>query len=113
VPTSTIAISPDGHGGWQVIAAYPAARVCSTRPQQPNPTAVEGIDAGVREVFTDTSGRRYCAGQYERIAVRAERDRARGKARNKLRAVRATTQPPALLQRRRAGSNGTIWAARN
>ena len=40
------------------------------------------------EVFTDTAGRRYGAGQYQRIAARAERDRARGKARNKLRAVR-------------------------
>lgn len=32
VPTSTIEISPDGRGGWQVIAAYPDKRVCSTRP---------------------------------------------------------------------------------
>jgi IS605 OrfB family transposase len=88
VPTSTIEIAPDGRGSWQVIAAYPAARVCSTRPQQPSITAVEGIDAGVSEVFTDTTGRRYGAGQYEQIAARAERDRARGTARNKLRAVR-------------------------
>src|SRR5690242_9284073 len=49
---------------------------------------VEGIDAGVSEVFTDTSGRRYGANQYQRIAARAERDCARGRARNKLRAVR-------------------------
>jgi IS605 OrfB family transposase len=89
VPTSTIEISPDGRGGWQVIAAYPAQRVCSTRPQQTSMTAVEGIDAGVSEVFTDTAGRRYGGGQYQRIAARAERDRVRGKARNKLRAVRA------------------------
>jgi IS605 OrfB family transposase len=88
LPTSTIEISPDGRGGWQVIAAYPPARVCSTRPRRQKLTAVEGIDAGVSEVFTDTSGRRYGAGQYEQIAARAERDRARIKARNKLRAVR-------------------------
>jgi hypothetical protein len=88
VPVSTIEISPDGHAGWQVIAAYPANRVCSTRPRHNRLAAVEGIDAGVSEVFTDTNGRRYGAGQYERIAARAERDRARGRARNKLRAVR-------------------------
>jgi hypothetical protein len=88
VPTSTIQISPDGRGGWQVIAAYPAQRVCSARPRHNRLAAVEGIDAGVSEVFTDTNGRRYGAGQYERIAKRAERDRARGRARNKLRAVR-------------------------
>ncbi len=88
VPTSTIQISPDGLGGWQVIAAYPADRVSSIRPQQPDPTSVEGIDAGVSEVFTDTRGRRYRAGQYEMVAARAERDSARGKARNKLRKVR-------------------------
>jgi Putative transposase DNA-binding domain len=88
VPVSTIEISPDRCGGWQVIAAYPAKRVCSTRPQAPTLTRVDGIDAGVSEVFTDTAGRRYGAGQYQRIAARAERDRARGKARNKLRAVR-------------------------
>jgi hypothetical protein len=88
VPTSTIEISPDGRGGWQVIAAYPAKRVCSTRPGHKRLAAFEGIDAGVSEVFTDTNGRRYGTGQYQRIAKRAERDRARGKARNKLRAVR-------------------------
>ena len=88
VPTSTIEIRGDGRGGWQVTAAYPANRVCSMRPRRKTPTAVEGIDAGVTEVFTDTSGRRYGTGQYKRIAARAERDRARGKARNKLRALR-------------------------
>ena len=88
VPTSTIEISPDGRGGWQVIAAYPAARVCSTRPRRRKLTRLEGIDAGVSEVFTDTSGRRYGTGQYEQIAARAQRDRDRGKARGKLRAVR-------------------------
>jgi hypothetical protein len=88
VPVSTIEISPDRWGGWHVIAAYPAQRVCSTRPQAPKLTRVDGIDAGVTEVFTDTAGRRYGAGQYQRIAARAERDRARGKVRNKLRAVR-------------------------
>jgi IS605 OrfB family transposase len=88
VPTSTIQIGPDGRGGWQVIAAYPAQQVCSTRPRHHTLTQAEGIDAGVSEVFTDTAGRRYGAGQYQRIAARAERDRARGKARNKLRAVR-------------------------
>jgi hypothetical protein len=77
VPTSTIEISPDGRGGWQVIAAYPAMRVCSTRPGHKRLAAVEGIDAGVSEVFTDTNGRRYGTGQYQRIAKRAERDRAR------------------------------------
>jgi IS605 OrfB family transposase len=71
-----------------VIAAYSAHRVSSVRPQQPNPTSVEGIDAGVSEVFTDTSGRNYGAGQYEQVAARAERDRTRGKARNNLRSVR-------------------------
>lgn len=75
-------------GGWQVIAAYLAHRVASTRPQQPDPTPAEGIDAAMSEVFTTTDGRRFGAGQYEKIAARAERDRARGKARNKLRAVR-------------------------
>jgi IS605 OrfB family transposase len=88
VPTSTIEIRPNGRGGWQVIAAYPAQQVCSTRPQQDNISVVEGIDAGVSEVFTTTDGRRFGVGQYERIAARAERDRTRGRARNKLRAVR-------------------------
>jgi IS605 OrfB family transposase len=88
VPTSTIEISPDGRGGWQVIAAYPARRVCSTRPRRTELTRIEGIDAGVSEVFTDTSGRRYGVGQYECIAARVERDCARARARNKLRAVR-------------------------
>jgi transposase len=88
VPTSTIQIGPDGRGGWEVIAAYSAQRVCSTRPQHQTLTRAEGIDAGVSEVFTDTTGRRYGAGQYQRIAIRAERARTRGKARNKLRAVR-------------------------
>jgi IS605 OrfB family transposase len=88
VPSSTIHISPDGRGGWQVSAAYPAKQVCSTRPRHNKLTRIEGIDAGVREVFTTTDGRRFGAGQYTRIAARAERDRARGKARNKLRAVR-------------------------
>jgi Putative transposase DNA-binding domain len=88
VPTSTIEIRPDGRGGWQVIAAYPAKRVCSRRPRHDGLTPVEGIDAGVSEVFTTTSGKRFGAGQYETIAARAERDCARGKARNKLRAVR-------------------------
>src|SRR6478735_1591254 len=88
VPTSTIEICPDGLGRWQVIAAYSAKRVCSTRPQHQNLTPVDGIDAGVSEVFTTTDGRRFGAGQYEEIAARAERDKARGMARNKLRAVR-------------------------
>jgi IS605 OrfB family transposase len=87
-PSSTIEISPVGLGSWQVIAAYPAKRVCSTRPRHQNLTRIEGIDAGVSEVFTDSSGRRYGAGQYDRIAARAERDCARSRARNKLRAVR-------------------------
>jgi IS605 OrfB family transposase len=88
VPTSTIEISPDGRGGWQVIAAYPAKRVCSTRPRHKNLTPKDGIDAGVSEVFTTTDGRRFGTGQYKTIAKRAERDRARSKARSKLRAVR-------------------------
>jgi IS605 OrfB family transposase len=88
VPASTIQIGPDGRGGWQVIAAYSATRVSSTRPRHHNLVAMEGVDAGVREVFTDTSGRRFGVGQYEVIANRAERDRTRGKARHKLRAVR-------------------------
>jgi hypothetical protein len=87
VPASTIQISPDDRGGWQVIAAYPAHRVCSTRPKKPSPTAIDGIDAGVSEVFTTTGGQRFGVGQYQQIAARAERDRVRGKARNKLRAV--------------------------
>ncbi|MDT5350484.1 MAG: hypothetical protein QOH91_3771 [Mycobacterium sp.] len=86
VPSSTIEIRPDRHGGWHVIAAYPASKVCSTRPCHTDRTQIDGIDAGVSEVFTDTTGRRYGAGQYTKIATRAERDRARGKARNKLRA---------------------------
>ena len=88
VPTSTIQILTDARGSWQVIAAYSAERVCSTRPRRRTITPAEGIDAGVREVFTTTDGRRFGAGQYRRIAMRAERDRARGKARNKLRTVR-------------------------
>jgi IS605 OrfB family transposase len=88
VPTSTIEISPDGRGGWQVIAAYPAKQVSSTRPRNRKLTRIDGIDAGVSEVFTDTAGNRYGAGQYQHIMSRAERDCARGKARNKLRAVR-------------------------
>lgn len=88
MPRSTIAITPDGRGGWSVTAAYPASQVSSVRPHKPNPTPVEGIDAGVSEVFTTTDGRRFGEGQYAVIATRAERDRARGKARNKLRGVR-------------------------
>jgi IS605 OrfB family transposase len=88
VPSSTIEISPDGRRGWQVIAAYPAKRVCSTRPRHLNLTPIDGIDAGVSEVFTNTDGRCFGAGQYQTIAKRAERDRARSKARSKLRAVR-------------------------
>jgi hypothetical protein len=88
IPTSTIEISPDGCGGWQITAAYRAQRVCSTRPRRRKLTPVEGIDAGVREVFTTTDGRRFGVGQYQRITARAERDSVRGKARNKLRAVR-------------------------
>lgn len=89
LPTSTIEIRhDDAHGGWYVTAAYPAAKVCSTRPRNKTLTRIDGIDAGVTEVFTTTTGRRYGAGQYTKIAARAERDRARGKARNKLRAVR-------------------------
>ena len=88
LPTSTIEIRPDGRGRWQVIAVYPAHQVASIRPQQPNPAPLEGIDAGVTEVFTTTGGRRFGEGQYTKIAGRAERDRARGKARNQLRAVR-------------------------
>jgi hypothetical protein len=86
VPSSTIEIRPDRHGGWHVIAAYPASKVRCTRPCHTDRTQIDGIDAGVSEVFTDTTGRRYGAGQYTKIATRAERDRARGKARNKLRA---------------------------
>jgi IS605 OrfB family transposase len=88
VPTSTIQISPSGQGQWSVTAAYAAHTVSSIRPQHPKPAPVDGIDAGVTEVFTTTEGRRFGVGQYQKIAARAERDRARGKARNKLRAVR-------------------------
>jgi IS605 OrfB family transposase len=108
VPTSTIEISPDGRGGWRVIAAYAAHRVASTRPQQPDPVPVEGIDAGVSEVFTTTDGRRFGAGQYERVAARAERDRARGKARHKLRDVRARH----LARAAAAAETGDAAAAR-
>jgi IS605 OrfB family transposase len=86
-PRSTVAITRDGRGGWMVTAAYPARQVSSVRPQLPHPLPVEAIDAGVTEVFTTTSGRRFGDGQYAVIAARAERDRARGKARNKLRGV--------------------------
>jgi hypothetical protein len=110
VPTSTIEISPDGRGGWQVIAAYPAKRVCSTRPQHKNLTPKEGIDAGVSEVFTTSDGRRFGAGQYECIAKRAERDRARGKTRNKLRAVRNRHLARASAARE-AGDVATAHAA--
>ena len=72
VPSSTIEITPDGRGGWLVVAAYPAKQVCSTRSRSQQLTRVEGIDAGVSEVFTDTSGRRYGTGQYQSIAARAE-----------------------------------------
>ena len=111
VPTSTIQIISDGGEAWQVVAAYPARRVSSVRPQQPNPTLVDGIDAGVSEVFTDTSGRRFGAGQYTKIAVRAERARARGKARNKLRAVhdRHLARAAAAAE---AGSHAAACAAR-
>jgi Putative transposase DNA-binding domain len=87
VPTSTIHVTAHAHG-WSVIAAYPAHAVSSTRPNKPHRTPVDGIDAGVSEVFTTTGGRRFGAGQYATISARAERDRARGKARNKLRGVR-------------------------
>jgi IS605 OrfB family transposase len=108
VPTSTIEISPDGRGGWQVIAAYLATQVCSARPRGAKLTPVEGIDAGVSEVFTDTTGRRYGAGQYKGIAKRAERDCVRGRARNKLRAVRERH----LERARAAAAAGDINLAR-
>lgn len=108
VPASTIQISPDGLGGWQVIAAYPATRVCSTRARRSELTAVEGIDAGVSEVFTTTEGLRFGAGQYQKIAARAERDRARGKARNKLRALRDRH----LARAAAAAQAGDVSAAR-
>ena len=111
VPTSTIQIRADGKGGWQVIAAYPAHRVSSIRPQQPNPTSVEGIDAGISEVFTDTSGCRYGAGQYEKVAARAERDRARSKARDKVRAVRDRHLARAAAAAE-AGNQAAAYAAR-
>ncbi|MGH3561668.1 MAG: hypothetical protein ACRDTN_07685, partial [Mycobacterium sp.] len=44
VPTSTIQIRPDGRGGWQVIAAYPANKVCSNRPRKNNLSRIDGID---------------------------------------------------------------------
>jgi IS605 OrfB family transposase len=56
-------------------------------PRHNNLAPIDGIDAGISEVFTTTGGRRFGAGQYQTIAKRAERDRARGQARNKLRAV--------------------------
>jgi IS605 OrfB family transposase len=108
VPTSTIEISRDGPGDWRVIAAYAAHRVASSRPKQPDPARVEGIDAGVSEVFTTTDGRRFGAGQYERVAARAERDCARGKARNKLRAVRDRQ----LARAAAAAKTGDATAAR-
>lgn len=111
LPTSTIEIRPDRRGGWQVIAAYAAQRVCSTRPHRPNPAPVEGIDAGVSEVFTTTDGRRFGAGQYEKIAARAERDRARGKGRNKLRAVRDRHLARATVAAK-TGDTATARAAR-
>jgi hypothetical protein len=88
VPRSTIQIVTDARAGRAVIAAYPAHQVSSVRPRAAARAAVEGIDAGVTEVFTDTAGRRYGAAQSTAIAARAERDRARGKARNKIRGVR-------------------------
>ncbi len=111
VPTSTIEIRPDGRGGWQLTAAYPATTVCSTRTRNKTLTPIDGIDAGVREVFTDTTGRRYGAGQYTKIAARAERDRARGKARNKLRAVRDRHLAKAVTAEQ-AGDLGVACTAR-
>jgi len=108
VPTSTIEISHDERGRWQVIAAYPAKRVSSSRPRRKRLARIEGIDAGVSEIFTDTTGRRYGAGQYERIAVRAQRDRDRGQARNRLRVVR----DPALARARAADAAGDVAKAR-
>lgn len=87
-PRSTVEISRDDRGRWQVTAAYPASQVTSVRPQMRQLVPVEAIDAGITEVFTTTSGRRFGGGEYAVIAARAERDRARGKARNKLRGVR-------------------------
>jgi hypothetical protein len=83
---ATVEDTVDKIRAWQ--QAVIAKRVCSTRPRHRKLIAVEGIEAGVSEVFTDICGRRYGAGQYEQIAARAERDRARGRARTKLRAVR-------------------------
>ena len=94
MPRSTIAIVPDGKGGRSVTAAYRAGQVASVRPQKPNPTPVEGIDAGVSEVFTTTGGRRFGEGQHAVIAAWAERDRARGKARNTLRGVQQPISQP-------------------
>jgi IS605 OrfB family transposase len=108
VPTSTIEISHDERGRWQVIAAYPAKRVSSSRPRRKRLARIEGIDAGVSEIFTDTTGRRYGAGQYERIAVRAQRDRDRGQARNRLRVVRDR----ALARARAADAAGDVAKAR-
>lgn len=87
-PRSTIEIAADGKGGWSVTAAYPAHQVSSVRPRLPRRKPVEAVDAGVTEVFTTTDGRRFGEGQSTVITARAERDCARGKARNKIRGVR-------------------------
>ncbi len=123
LPTSTIEISPDRQGGWHVTAAFAAPESPVRARIGPYPTPVEGIDAGVSEVFTTTDGRRFGTGQYQKIAGRAERDRARGKARNKLRAVRdrhlaraaAATEAGDTATARAAtakapGSDGTTWS---
>lgn len=106
-PTSTVHIGPDGRGGWVVIAAYDAHIVSSVRPRNTVRVAMEGIDAGVTEVFTTTDGRRFGAGQSAVIAARAERDNARGKARNKIRRVRDKHLDHARI----AESNGDKLAA--
>ena len=100
VPTSTITIRRD-NDRWHVTAAYHPHTVCSTRPQHRHPAPVDGIDAGVREVCTTTSGQVFGDKQYQQIATRAQRDTDRGRARNKLRAVAYNHQAKAEHARQR------------
>jgi len=66
MPRSTIAIAPDGKG-WSVTAPTRPGR-SPVSAAETEPTPVEGIDAGVSEVFTPPRGAVSAQGQYAVIA---------------------------------------------
>ncbi|MFF0610701.1 zinc ribbon domain-containing protein [Nocardia tengchongensis] len=94
-------------GRWEVLTAFeeaavtvaPALKLVAkntgtrtiTAPDpsfvHPHPGRIAGIDTGVTECFTDSEGRRYGDGLWHRIARASDIGTAKGKRRNKLRAI--------------------------